>query len=154
MSSACIDPETSTVSAIDASSLATVRRTSGRASAASAQRQREQRRAPAARSARQRDSPATTRGEHLDVRVLDGVAGAPPLEREVGQHRERHDQQREQRERPLRSSLRTLRLDLDRSPDVGGQTRARVALTSTCPPRVPRTTRTAASCFFVGTPRV
>ena len=71
-------------------------------------------------------------GEHLDVRVVDGVAGAPPLERAVDQRRERHDQEREQRERPLDPHFAHSACTWTAARTRAGRPARRVALTRTC----------------------
>src|SRR5439155_2695270 len=46
--------------------------------------------------ARRRDD----RGEHLEVREPDGVASAPPLQEQVTGETRRHDEERQQEQRP------------------------------------------------------
>ena len=132
-SSADIEPETSTTSAIDACSLATDTRTSGRASAATAQISASSA-STGGTIARQRRLRPATDGEHVDVRVVDRVAGAPALEHEVAEHRQRHEQQREQREGPF-DPHRAHSASTCTSARTAGSSPRRVALTRSLPPR-------------------
>ena len=120
-SSADIEPETSTMSAIDACSLGDRHADLGPRERGQRAGQREQRRAAAARSARQRRVPAATRGQHLDVRVVDRVAGAPPLEREVARAPRAARSAARAARAASRSSPRALRVHLHLGAHAGGQ---------------------------------
>ena len=57
------------------------------------------------RECRRNEAPPARRagrdhGEHVDVRVVDRVPGSSALDRQVAEHRERHDQEREQHQWP------------------------------------------------------